>query len=321
MSRTVEVSTAAGSEASGYTDGKVSEAKFNRPWGVATSVDGTTYVTDSSDTIRAISPDGVVSTLAGGTRGFADEKGSEAQFNAPSGLACGASLIYIADSKNNRIRAVNLQGIASTIAGTGEQGSMDGKGKWWGGKGVAQFNAPRAVAVGPKETLYVADTFNHRIRVIKNGVVSTLAGSTQGLADGKGSEAKFCFPSGIAVADNGIIYVADTQNDRIRTITPEGFVTTLANESKDGLGCPLGLAFGNGLIYVAGTGNHRINILTADGVVTPWAGTGSEGFADGRATEAQFFEPTHLAVSRTTGVVFVADRFNNRIRAITTKDN
>ncbi len=189
------------------------------PFGAAVGPDGTIYVADSfNHRIRAITPGGVVSTLAGtGSIGFADGPGNNAKFNFPYGVAVGPDgTIYVADTYNNRIRAVTPGGVVTTLAGTSIYvGFADGPGN------TAQFNYPNGVAVGPDGTIHIADTNNHRIRAITPaGVVSTLAGTgTYYFADGPGTIALFRYPSGVAVAPNGTIYVADTYNDRIRKIT------------------------------------------------------------------------------------------------------
>jgi sugar lactone lactonase YvrE len=135
----------------------------------------------------------------------------------------------------------------------------------------AQFNGPRGVAVDAKGNVYVADTGNHRIRMISPaGQVTTLAGGSEpGYKDGKGSEARFNYPADIAADAAGNLYVADTANHCIRKITPEGVVTTLAGNGKPGdtdgplaeaqFRAPEGVAVDSqGNVYVADTGNQRI---------------------------------------------------------------
>ena len=262
------VTTLAGSGVAGYADGTGSAAQFNSPSGVAVDSAGTVYIADSyNNSIRKITPAGVVTTLAGsGTYGFADGTGTAARFDHPFGVAVDSSgTVYITDSYNNSIRKITPAGVVTTLAGSGAYGFTDGTGS------AAQFNSPSGVAVDSSGTVYVADQFNHRIRKITPaGVVTTLAGSgTAGFADGTGSAAQFNYPTGVAVDSAGTVYVADVNNQRIRKITPAGVVTTLAGSGvggfADGTGgaaqfnLPQGVAVdSSGAVYVGDTNNNRI---------------------------------------------------------------
>ncbi|WP_205521234.1 putative Ig domain-containing protein, partial [Psychroflexus aurantiacus] len=315
------VSTFAGSGASGFADGTASSAQFSLPLGVAVDASGNVYVADyGNHRIRKITPAGVVSTLAGSTHGFADGTGGSAQFNLPVRVAVDASgNVYVADYGNHRIRKITPAGVVSTLAGS-TQGFADGTG------GSALFNLPVRVAVDASGNVYVADYGNHRIRKITPaGVVSTLAGSTQGFADGTGGSAQFNLPVRVAVDASGNVYVADYGNHRIRTITPAGVVSTLAGSTQgfaDGTGgsalfnLPVRVAVdASGNVYVADYGNHRIRKITPAGVVSTLAGS-THGFADGTGSSAQFNNPHGVAVDA-SGNVYVADYSNQRIRKIT----
>ncbi len=211
----------------------------------------------------------------------------------------------------------------STLAGSGVAGFTNGTGT------SAQFSYPKGIAIDASGNVYVADTFNKTIRKITlAGAVTTFAGSgTQGYADGIGTAAKFYSPSGVAVDGSGNVYVADTNNHRIRKITTSGVVTTLAGSGTagyaDGTGTsaqffqPLGVAVdGSGNVYVADYGNHRIRKITSSGVVNTLAGSGVAGYADGTGTVAQFNWPSGVEVDG-SGNVYVADYTNHRIRKIT----
>ena len=271
------VTTLAGTAgASGSIDGTGSAARFNHPSGVAADTSGTVYVSDTNNnTIRAVTSAGVVTTLAGmaGTVGSADGGGSAAQWHGPSGIVFdpGTARLYVADTLNHTIRALNLSGIVSTLAGqAGANGSADGTGT------AATFYGPQGLAVDTSGHLYVADTNNNLVRkiVIANASVSTVAGQagSAGSADGVGSAARFYFPSGVAVDPAGDVYVADTENHTIREISPTGVVTTQAGQvgisgSTDGLGTaarfyfPTGIvADSGGTIYIADTNNYTVRV-------------------------------------------------------------
>ena len=334
-------------------DGAGSEARFAGPSGVVADSTGTVYVADAhNNTIRKVTPAGVVTTLAGlagpDGSGSADGTGSAARFYGPSGVAMdSAGNVYVADSYNNTIRKVTLAGVVMTLAGlAGPNGS--GSGSADGTGSAAQFNGPSGVAVDSAGNAYVADTGNHTIRkVTPAGVVTTLAGlaGSDGSADGTGSEARFYGPSGVAMDSTGNGYVADTENHTIRKVTPAGVVTTLAGLTQpnpDGLGgfvggsadgtgsaarfhYPYGVAVDSaGNVYVADAGNHTIRKVTATGVVTTLGGlAGSFGSVDGTGSAARFGSyptccgyppgPYGVAVDG-AGNVYVADTLNNTIR-------
>jgi sugar lactone lactonase YvrE len=332
------VTTLAGQPgSSGSADGTGTNAQFNGPFGVAVDSVGNLYVADDdNNTIRKVTPDGVVTTLAGlaGSSGSADGTGTNAQFNFPDGVAVdSAGNVYVADWGNSTIRKVTPGGVVTTLAGlAGIPGSADGTGS------AARFGSanggPRGVAVDSAGNVYVADTQNFTIRkVTSGGVVTTLAGlaGSWGSADGTGSAAQFADPSGVAVDSAGNVYVADTDNNTIRKVTPGGVVTTLAGlagnvgiGSADGTGSaarfwwPEGVAVDSaGNVYMADTHNDTIRKVTPDGVVTTLAGlAGNLGSADGTGTNAQFNGPDGVAVD-SAGNVNVADIGNDTIRKVT----
>jgi len=256
----------------GSADGTGTNAQFFGPVAVEVDSASNVYVADSQNyTIRKITPDGVVTTLAGlaGYRGTADGTNSDARFWDPSGVAVDkAGILYVADSANRTIRQVTPDGVVSTLAGRAEHsGSADGTGT------NALFGRPTGVAVDNVGNVYVADRDNHTIRkVTAGGVVTTLAGlaGSYGSVDGTGSAARFHFPSDVAVDSAGNVYVADNNNETIRRVTPGGVVTTLAGlaehtGSADGTGSaarfasPRGVAVDDaGNLYVADFDNDTI---------------------------------------------------------------
>jgi len=262
---------------------------------------------------------GVVTTLAGSTQGYADDTGAAAQFSGSTGVAVDAAgNVYVADNYNHRIRKVSPTGVVTTLAGS-TQGYADGTGA------AAQCNNPSGVAVDVAGNVYVADWGNNRIRKVSPaGVVTTLAGSTQGYADGTGAAAKFDGPVGVAVDAAGNVYAADSSNRRICKVSPAGVVTTLAGSTKgyaDGTGAaakfddPAGVAVdASGNVYVADWGNNRIRKVSPVGVVTTLAGS-TRGYSDGTGASAKFSNPTGVAVDE-AGNVYVADWGNNRIRKV-----
>jgi sugar lactone lactonase YvrE len=217
------VQTIAGlADSTGNVDATGTAARFYYPEGIAVDATGNIYVGDTdNETIRKITPGGVVTTLAGtaGTYGYSDGTGPGALFGYPSGLAVdSAGNVYVADSRNNAIRKITPAGVVSTLAGypNGEAGNADGVGA------SAGFDNPSGVAVDAAGNLYVADTNNFTIRKITpSGVVSTLAGGSDfsGSADGTGSAASFYYPFGIALDASGNVYVADSSNNTIRKVT------------------------------------------------------------------------------------------------------
>jgi sugar lactone lactonase YvrE len=212
------VSTLAGAAGQkGSADGSGTAARFWRPQGIAVDANGTVYVADTENhTIRKITTDGTVSTMAGAARrkGSADGPGATARFFHPAGVAVdGAGNVYVADNGNHTIRKITAAGAVSTLAGQARQhGRTDGPGN------QARFLFPNGVAVDALGNVYVADYLNASVRKISpTGEVSTLAGGLQasGHADGPGPAARFEGPSGIAVDARGVLYVTDGSTIRV----------------------------------------------------------------------------------------------------------
>jgi len=265
-----KVSSLAGTGKEGYRDGEVSVAQFHSPSGVAVDGEGSFIVADTANhRIRKITPQGQVSTLAGTGWGHRDGEGPVALFNEPCGIAVnGDGNLVVADSCNHCIRLVTPQGQVSTLAGTGKKGYKDGNGT------DAQFNEPFGVAVETNGNILVSDKLNHCIRKITpQGQVSTMAGSgKKGYQDGEGTDAQFNEPCGVAVDEAGRVVLADRANHRIRLITSQGQVSTLAGTGKGGLlegegteaqfNRPTGLAVDrDGNVIVADTDNHCIRCM------------------------------------------------------------
>jgi hypothetical protein len=326
------VTTLAGSAGlNGTTDGQGTAARFDHPSAVALDGAGNVYVIDTSNqTVRKISLNGSVSTLAGspGAVGRTDGAGTAAKFFYPGGIAVtGAGTVYVADTGNHTLRVVTSAGVVTTLAGaTGLPGIADGVG------GEALFSYPYGITMDASGNLYIADHDNNTIRRMNTaGGVTTLAGAAKisGSADGVGGAARFNGPAGVAVDGSGNIYVADAGNTSIRKVTANGTVTTFAGVSgvagsADGVGAgarfnaPQGLAVdAAGNVYVADTNNSTVRKITPAGVVTTLAGVaGQTGTADGPGGSARFNGPYAVAVDA-SGNVYVADFFNATIRKIT----
>jgi gliding motility-associated-like protein len=321
-----EVSTFAGSGAPGGLDGKGVAATFQNPASIATDDDGNLYVADSfKSSIRKITPEGDVTTIAGGGTGtFANGNGKKAFFSAPFGVTRDrAGNLFVADANNSQIRKINLSADVTTFAGSFATGKKDGLGA------AATFYHIVGIAIDPSGNLYIADSGNSLVRKIANdGNVTTFAGNgTKGKVNGSRLNASFNVPVCVATDDTGNIYISDFYNHLIRKITPDGMVSTLAGSGtagfNDGKGSapsfknPWGLAADRaGNVYVADYGNNLIRRVAANGRVTTIAGNRTFGSADGPLLSASFNNPMGIAVDRFENI-YVADFLNHKIRRIT----
>jgi hypothetical protein len=319
----------------GAADGNGSVARFRQPIGVAADAAGNVYVADTwNSTIRRVSSNGDVVTLAGVAQatGSVDGTGSAARFDRPWGLAVEAGgTLLVADTYNNTVRRMTTDGVVTTVAGTvALKGGTDGTGS------AARFDAPRGLALGAGDAVYLADSSGQVIRkVTASGVVTTVAGAygVSGTADGAAADARFTSPAGMAVDASGTVYVADSGSHTIRKIALDGTVSTLAGLARtpgtaDGSGSgarftyPHGLAVdADGNVFVADSGNNAIRRVTPAGVVTTYAGlTGSQAAAvDGTAGPggtARLARPEALAFDA-GGNLFVADFGSATVRKIT----
>ena len=321
----VNVSTVTGSS-QGDAIGSSAAARFWGPYGIASNAN--LGVTDTNNNkIKYIYSDNSTVLLAGSTLGFVNGTGAAARFNNPTGIA---RLMFndfvVCDTGNNVIRKVTTSfplGVTTTYAGTGVAGTADGN------VTVAQFNQPFGIAVDTRnDDVYVADTFNHRIRKISAFTVSTFAGSTQGYTDATGTAAQFDTPLGIVVDSNGNVFVLDKA--RVRKITPAGVVTTFAGGATTGYldGTGTAARFGGGMsgitidasnnLYVTDGNNLRVRKITPAGVVTTLAGTGVFGSTDGDGSVATFsyFGGISYHIGSGPFTLNIADGNNNRIRKI-----
>ena len=323
-----------------FADGSALTAQFSGPSGIARAADGRLFIGDTNNRrIRVISADGAtVSTYAGNRDQdfFADGSTSTARFLSPRGVALAADgSLFVADEGNHRIRVISADGATvSTYAG-GATGFANGT------TTTARFASPLDVAVTTDGRLFVADTRNHRIRVISaDGTVSTYAGSgntgtlVNGFADGSTTTARFDQPSGVAVAADGRVFVADTINHRIRVISADGAtVSTYAGDGVQGFadGSTTTAQFdsptdvvvaSDGRVFVTDTGNHRIRVISADGAtVSTYAGSGAVAQINAPQLESETALDIDLsAPQRMTlapdGRLFFTDTGSHRIRVI-----
>lgn len=270
------VSTLAGGPSFDWVDGTGTAARFYSPYGLAIDGSGNLFVGEyHNQTIRKVTPAGVVTTLAGnpGQPGYLDGTGLTAQFNQPVGpVVDGSGNVFVADYLNNRIRKITPAGVVTTFAGSGTGALVNGTGT------AASFQGPFALAFYTSGNMAVADYLNHTIRTVTpGGVVTTLAGNgTSGFADGTGSAARFNRPAQMVIDPGGTIYVCDALNNRIRKVTSSGDVFTVAGNGTSGFAdgpgssatfnYPMGICadFTNGILYVTDFNTSRIRMIVLD---------------------------------------------------------
>jgi sugar lactone lactonase YvrE len=276
---------------------------------------------------------GTMITLAGtGSSGYNSDGGAAtlAQLNTPYGVTVdSAGNIFIADGANHRIRKVSSSGVITTVAGNGSSGySGDG-----GPAMAAQLSTPFGIAVDSTGNLFIADTYNHCIReVSSSGDITTVAGNGSYGFSGDGgaaTSAQLNYPFGVAVDAAGNLYIADTDNHRIRKVS-SGVITTVAGNGSFGFSGDSGLAtsaklnWPNGIavdpagnLYIGDTSNNRIRKVTTLGIINTIAGNGGSGYnGDGiAATSASLSVPTGIAVD-VAGNLFIADQYHSRIRKV-----
>ncbi|MGI5484683.1 RICIN domain-containing protein [Streptomyces lavendofoliae] len=331
------ISTVAGTGVAGFKGDNepAAAAQLNRPYGIAVDSTGTLYFSDHSNhRVRKITSDGRISTVAGtGAAGFSGDNGPavSAQLNYPREVAVdSAGAVYICDTNNHRIRKITPDGKISTVAGTGTAGfSGDG-----GPATAAQLHTPVGVAVTSTGVLHISDYANHRVRTVTpEGKISTVAGAgPAGFSgdDGPAASARLNGPHGVAVDGADDLYVADYGNHRVRKVTADGKISTIAGTGSAGfsgddgpavsarLNGPVGVVVDStGIVYIAEYSGHRVRKVAPDGKISTVAGTGSAGFSGdgGPAASGKLNTPFGLAVD-CVDTLFIADHANNRVRRI-----
>ena len=333
VTRAGVVTTVPGLGTIGRVDGNGNAPSFGDPHGLALGPGGTLVVADTGNhLIRTIAPDGSVGTRAGsGQPRFADGTGTAASFDQPRAVAVDAAgSTYVADTVNHRIRRIDVDGHVTTLAGSGQRGDADGLGT------AARFDNPQGIVVDAAGArLYVADSGNHRIRLLVRGAsswsVTTLAGSgTAAFTDGVGTAASFSSPSGLALQADGQLIVADTQNHRIRRVSTTGAVSTVAGSgargSADGAAAaatfdtPRGVAVdAAGRIVVADSLNNLLRRIGTDGRVTRLAGAAppyAGGYSQLTPAISAFYEPVGVVVGP-DGRIYVANAGYQKVSVVT----
>ena len=337
------ISTYAGTGTAGYTGdgGAATSARIRNPEGMGIASSGNLYIADTGNNVirRVDFITGVITTVAGtGTAGATGDGGlaTAARLDGPQDVFVASNGdLYIADTGSHKVRKVTAAtGIITTVIGDGTSGNTgDG-----GAATAARLNSPRAVVVASNGDIYVSDRPNDRVRKVTaaTGIITAYAGTgTAGYTGdgGAASVARLRTPEGMTIAGNGDLYVADTGNDVVRKVTAAtGVITTYAGTGTGGflgdgglatsarLNAAEGVSLGPaGDLFIADTGNSRVRRVQAgSGVITTVAGTGTSGFSGdgGPATTARIATAGGIAVS-TTGVYYIADRGNDRIRKVT----
>ncbi len=348
------VTLVAGTGRMGYAGdgGPATQALFNNPQGVAVDGSGNVYVADTGNSvIRIITRDGFINLFAGNVFGGVPQIGWTgdggpaigAALDLPVGIALDSSgNLYIADSANNAIREVTIDGNVQTIAGLGPM-SPGFLGDTTAAAG-AYLNGPLDVTVDSKNNVYIADTNNANVRMItaSTGIITSIAGSTSIVSNaiqlefgyaGDGAAANLAMlagPAGVAIDSSGNLYIATYADNRIRVVNTKGIINTFAGNSaygfsgdggpalKSQLSSPRGIAVdSSGNLYLADRWNNRIRKI-AGGTISTIAGNGQGNFGGdgGAATSAQLSNPNGIAVDQ-AGNVYVSDLLNNRVRMIT----
>jgi sugar lactone lactonase YvrE len=333
------ISTVAGNGTRSFSGdgGDAMLAQLYFPYGVALDAAGNLFMADTvNHSVRKVDVGGTITTVAGtGTQGFSGDgaAATTARLSRPQRVRLDAAgNLYIADRSNHRIRKVDATGMITTVAGNGTPGfSGDG-----GAATAAQLRDPFGVALDAAGNLYIADTFNNRIRKVdaSSGVISTVAGTgTSGFSGDGGAATAAQLGNSYDVASDaaGNLYIADTTNQRIRRVdAASGVISTVAGNGTQGssgdegdatlaqLLNPQGVALdAAGNLYIADSSNHRIRKVSATGTITTVAGTGAAGYsgAGGAATAAQLNFPYGVALDA-AGNLYIADANNQRIRRV-----
>ena len=270
-----------GTAGDGGDGGAAASAQLNNLRGVSVDISGNVYIADTyNNKIRKVTSIGIITTIAGtGTTGSSGDGGAaaSAQLYSPYGVSVDISgNVYIADYNNHKIRMVTGTGIITTIAGTGTEGSSGD-----GGAAIsATLSTPHGVSVDISGNVYIADTYNSKIRMVSGtGIITTIAGTETWGSSGDGgaaTSAQLNWPSGVFVDISGNVYISDFNNNKIRMVTSAGIITTIAGmgawgSSGDGgaatsalLRGPMGVSVDiSGNVYIADTSSSKVRMVTS----------------------------------------------------------
>jgi serine/threonine protein kinase, bacterial len=333
------INTYAGTGASGYSGdgGKATQAKLKVPAGLTIDRKGDLYIADRDNhRVRKVDTQGNITTVAGtGIAGFSGDggKATDAQLNLPSGVAVDREgNLYISDRSNDRIRVVSNKGIITTFAGTG----VDGFKGDLGSAKKAQISKPFGLAIDKKGNLYIADRGNNRVRKINpQGIITTVAGDGGFFFmgdNGPAYQASIAGPTGVAVDDDGTLYIADRNNNRIRSVDSQGMIRTIAGTGTQdyngdsevardtNLHLPFGVAIDqNNKLLIIDRSHYRIRRVDPKrGSIETVAGNGEKLFAGdgGPANGAKLFFPHGLAVDKNDNLL-ISDKGHYRVRKVT----
>lgn len=328
--------TVAGDSTAGYNGDNIAAntAHLKYPQSVATDSGGNVYIGDvGNGRIRKVSQSGIITTYAGtGGDGDGGDGGpaTAASLNAPYMATDHSGNLYFSDPLYNRIRKINAAGVVSNFAGTGT-GGFSGDG---GPAAAAQFSQPTGIAVDGNGNVYISDNGNNRVRKINTaGFINTIAGGgSSGMGDGGPATAAQIFePDNITVDNAGNVFVVS--GNLVRKIDVGGIIATFAGVPPPGggtnadghpatssvLSSPAGIAAdGDGNVYISDAAANRIRKVNTSGIITSIAGNSRMAGYSGNdipATTAKLNTPTGLAIDA-AGNVYVADYYNNRVRAI-----
>jgi len=315
--------------------GPATQAGLNFPSGVAVDAAGNLLIADFQNSrVRRVGSNGVISSVAGSGafRLSADQiPAITAALQIPSGIAIDRSgNVFIAENQRPRVRKVTPDGTITTVIGNGFQG--------FSGEGVSATTAslfsPSRLALDSAGNLYVSDNAYHRVRrVNSDGLIRTVAGTGQIAFAGDGGPATAAAlnqPEGIALDESNNLYIADQLNHRIRRVSPQGIISTVAGTGEAGfsgdggaataarLNQPTGVTVDAGNLYIAERGGNRVRKVTASGIISTVAGNGSPASTGdgGSALQASLHQPGGVAVDR-SGNIYIAELFGSRVRIVT----
>ena len=326
----------AGGDVTGFAGdgGPAADARLNGPNGGAVAADGSVYIADTfNGRVRRVGTDGIITTVAGtGAFSSGPDGGQATQtpINGPGGVAIGPDgALYIAEFFAHKVRRVDSQGIIATVAGTGSPG--------FGGDGgpatAALLRNPLGIVFGPDGSLYIADSENSRIRRVgPDGVIQTVAGTGIPGYNGDdilGTNATLNDPGGVALSAQGELYIADARNNRVRRVTADGIIQTVAGMGSAGfagdgqaavaarLSFPSSVTLGReGSLFIADCNNARIRRVGPDGIITTYGGMGEfEASGNGGPPTSAGMDACYVA-GGPDGTIFVIEPSNDRVRAI-----